>query len=593
MQKEQLKIISIVLLLSILVSAIGAISLNFFDTKTFKQTTLKQTTADGVNVYLDIYEPVSESNDAYLFQALRPAVIAVHGFGVSKEFFAQYGMELARLGIVTVCIELRSMGRSEGDFFNGGYSEWLQKVNFNREMTEQFPDISIFQNEVNLAFGLLESRTDIDMNSIALIGHSTGGGVVLQTGLLHPEKIKVTVGLAALPIEGVNATSHRNLMLVLGRFDEAFSYERTIELFRKSTGDPASIPNTRYGIFQDGTARIFMYTDFDDHFTETFNPAIMKASIQWIVSGLKGEDILVQGTVETYVNRVLLIGLSAIGLILVLVMMGIIALDKMKEKQNWNKKMKLITHNEQLEKIPILNSAVTIIGINLLCFPITLGFFYMILAVGMTSASFILPFMFTFAISIMIYSKMLSKKGIISGTQAIKELCIPTPFEFAFGLATGILMLAVLQIFFGRYFVSLLMPIHKIGPAIALWFGTIIFFIANEFWSRLIIQNRWEKEDFSQGTVVEFLKSKLLPAIIAGFTLWISMVLGVLIFQQIIFSNFIWMIIFLMLPLLIFINFLNAIWAPFARRIPPVAISFTITIVSALIAMSPYINVWV
>ncbi len=592
MQKEQLKIISFILLISITFSTIGAISLTVFDSNLFKQTTVKKTTADGVNVYIDIFEPVTNSNTAQLFQAPRPAVIAVHGFGVSKEFFAQYGMEFARLGIVTICIELRSMGRSEGDFFNGKYNEWLQGVDFDREMTEQFPDISIFQNEVNLAFELLQSRTDIDMNSIALIGHSTGGGVVLQTALLNPEKIKVTVGIAALPVDGINATSHRNLMLVLGKFDEAFSFERTLELFRKSTGDPASLPNTRYGIFQDGSARMLIYTPFDDHFTETFNPGIMKSAVEWIVSGLKGQDFSVQGTVDIYANRILLIGVSAIGLILAVVMFGIIALDKMKEKQNWNDKKKLVQHIEPLEKIRLLSSVVSLIAINLLCFPITLGFFYIILAMGMTSASFILPFTFTFAISIIIYTKILSKRGIINGKQSIIELCIPSPIELLFSVGIGIMLLTILQTFFGRYFVSLLMPMHKIGAGIILWIGTIIFLIANEYWSRLIIQNRWEKEDFRQGKLLDFIKAKLLTAIISGLTFWICIVLGVLIFQQIVFSNFIWMIVFLILPLLVFINFINAIWYPYARRLPPVAMTFSITVVSALIAMSPFVNVW-
>ena len=592
MKNEQMKTISVILTIAIIVSIVGTIALISFDAKIYKRTTLNRKTADGINVFLDIYEPVSDSSNQFLFENPRPAVIAVHGFGVSKEFFAHYGMEFARLGIVTVCIELRSMGRSEGDFFNGEYKEWLKNVDLKRELTEQFPDISVFQNEVNLAFELLESREDINMSAIALIGHSTGGGVVLQTGLFHPDKIKATVGIAALPIEGINATSHRNLMLILGGFDEAFSFERTINLFRQSTGDPISIQNMKYGNFVDGSARMFMHTPYDDHMTETFNPIIMEASVNWIVSSLKGQEMFVDETTAIYINRVLLIAVSAIGALISIILIGMIALDKMSQKQNWTRKRKLTTHYKELEKIPIVKLIVTIIGINILCFPITLGFFYLILLMGMTVASFILPFAFNFAISIMIYSKILSKKGIISGKQMIEEYCIPNAAELIFGIVSGILILMVFQSFFGTYFVSLLLPVHKIAAAVPLIIGTAIFLIANEFWSRLFIQNRWERENFTIAGVIEFIKSKLGSTILSSTTLWISMVLGILVFQQIIFTNFIWMIIILIFPLLIFINFISAVWYPYARRIPPIALAFVITIVSALIAMSTYVNVW-
>jgi hypothetical protein len=175
----------------------------------------------------------------------------------------------------------------------------------------------------------------------------------------------------------------------------------------------------------------------------------------------------------------------------------------------------------------------------------------------------------------------------------IIENCIPTLTEWMFGIVSSLIILAVLQAFFGNYFVSLLIPIHKIPAAIPLILGAIIFFMANEFWSRLIIQNRWENQDFTPARLIPFIKSKIGTSIISSFTLWISMVLGIIIFQQIVFSNFIWRIVFLMLPLLIFINFINAIWYPYSRRIPPIALAFVIPVVSALIAMSPFVNVWV
>lgn len=592
MDSKNKKVVTILIFVGLCVAIIGTIAFSNTNAEIYKKTTIQRTTADGVNVYLDIYEPAPGSKASHLFSDPRPAVIAVHGFGVSKEFLAMHAIEFARVGMVTICVELRSMGKSEGEFFNSGYQEWLENVDLDREMTEQFPDLTYLQYEMDLAFDVLSERSDIDMNSIALIGHSTGGGVVLKTALLHPDKIKVTVALSPLPIEGVNATTHKNFLLVLGRFDEAFSYDRELALFRQATGNSSAVENTMYGNFADGSARKFIYTKYDDHMSEPYNPVIINFDVNWIVSALKGQDTIVEGTVETHTTRMGQMIMAVVGWIIVIISVGALWLDVLKEKQNWDDKRKLVEVDDNLTNIPLWKSILTIMGINVALAPLTIGLFFAILAIGMTVASFIFPYLLTFGVSIMIYAKILSKKKIINGKEMLMKYCIPTGPEVIFGVVMGIAFLIVLQTFFGNNFVSMIFPIHKTVQTILLTIAAAVFLIANEFWTRLFIQNRWLNSELKYDHPGNIFKGTVFSTCISSFMIWTAQILGILIVLQIVYTKFIWMIVILILPILLLVNGLNAMWYTSAKRIPPVAMSTAIPITSALIAMSAYINIW-
>ena len=168
--------------------------------------------------------------------------------------------------------------------------------------------------------------------------------------------------------------------------------------------------------------RKFIYTNATT--SEPYNPVIIKFDVIWIVSSLKGQYTIVEGTVETHSTRMGQMIMAVVGWIIVIISVGALWLDVLKEKQNWDDKRKLVEVDDNLTNIPLWKSILTIMGINVALAPLTIGLFFAILAIGMTVASFIFPYLLTFGVSIMIYAKILSKKKIINGKEMLMKYCI-------------------------------------------------------------------------------------------------------------------------------------------------------------------------
>ena len=126
---------------------------------------LSTQTSDGVTISYNIFEPTSGGLN-------KPAIIIGHGSMVNKEMMKGYALELAAAGFVVVPLDFRGHGQSTMV-----------------EPDNKTKDIIAIKEYLN-------TRGDIDMNSLGYIGYSMGG---LGQELIHQDlAFKCFIGIPTL-----------------------------------------------------------------------------------------------------------------------------------------------------------------------------------------------------------------------------------------------------------------------------------------------------------------------------------------------------------------------------------------------------------
>jgi len=122
----------------------------------------------GLRCAADLYLP-----DQVPKGTKQPALVIGHGFSVVKEALVEHGRAFARAGFVTLAIDYRTFGRSEGE-----------------------PRASLFpMNEAEdyrNGISYLESRPEVDGDRIGIWGTSFSGGLVMFVGALD-RRVKAVV----------------------------------------------------------------------------------------------------------------------------------------------------------------------------------------------------------------------------------------------------------------------------------------------------------------------------------------------------------------------------------------------------------------
>lgn len=110
--------------------------------------------------------------------ARHPAIVLGHGFGIRKESLVDEAEYLTRAGFLTLAIEYRSLGESEGE---------------PRGSIFPLNQVEDFRNAVSF----LRRRDDVDPDRIGIWGASFGGGVAILTAAID-RRIKCVVAMAPI-----------------------------------------------------------------------------------------------------------------------------------------------------------------------------------------------------------------------------------------------------------------------------------------------------------------------------------------------------------------------------------------------------------
>ena len=167
------------LLLSFLLIVVGTIGARLIltDAGAIDVTGIKIPTQDGQWVVADLYKPVSATEDDPA-----PLVVVVPGFQRTKETQTNMALELARRGIVVICIDPYAQGDSSSSF---------QTQSATTEGYGLIPVVEYVYSTPNLNY--------VDRTRIGATGHSAGGNAAIRAAAYFgTEAIDGTVATSKL-----------------------------------------------------------------------------------------------------------------------------------------------------------------------------------------------------------------------------------------------------------------------------------------------------------------------------------------------------------------------------------------------------------
>ncbi len=200
-----------------------------------------------------------------------PGILAVHGFGNSRETQDAAAIELSRRGYVVLAIDQPGHGRSDNPAFSGE-----------------------FGGPASLAY--LRSLAIVDQDNIGLTGHSLGGYAISAAAAAYPDGYQAMVLLDSSPGPAAAPDFPRNTLVVMGQwseFAEAFwgapprqiADSEALQAFFST--DDTIVVDEVYGSFDDGTARM-LANPLTNHPGTTHDLDTTQHIIEWFAQTLDG-----------------------------------------------------------------------------------------------------------------------------------------------------------------------------------------------------------------------------------------------------------------------------------------------------------------
>ncbi len=262
------------------------------------KTTLQTQTTDGVTIFYNLYQPLEVTQG--------PVVVIGHGVNVNKEMMTTFAVELAARGFIVASLDWRGHGRSTG---------FLEREGLYLDLEAVIADIP--------------SHAVVDMEKIALIGYSMGGFPTYTYAVDHAA-VKAWVGVGTVADGSISDTATpQNVLMIIAKYDEAFSLEDARESMVYLTGEPLdSIEFEKvYGSISGGTARKIHVVPGADHLTTPWNSDFVHSATSWITETFEGHPV---DSTVTFHKRVIFLLAGLIGLVGLVCTLSSVLADKLK-----------------------------------------------------------------------------------------------------------------------------------------------------------------------------------------------------------------------------------------------------------------------
>ena len=425
---------------------------------------LSTETSDGVTISFNVFEPSNGGIN-------KPAIIIGHGSMVNKEMVKGYALELAAAGFVAVPFDFRGHGQSTM-----------------AEPDNKTKDIIAIKEYLN-------TRGDINMNSLGYIGYSMGG---LGQELIHNDlsfKCFIGIGTWLYPnLRNGTLANPLNVLMIQAIFDEAIDLPALKESLAVRVGIPVSSvdSNKLYGSFQGGNASMIYLEDLSNHLTVAWTEDFIREARDWAINSFE-LDVVDE---NFYVNiRGLILLLQVIGGIgfffltieplskLILTIKG----DREKEIQDY--------------KIEVPDMSVMSISIKTILYSIVLGipgvliFIPLLLILPLAVAAFVLALLFGQAFGIIVLLWRIGKKSDLS-----LRMILSRPFkgrdtflrQIILGAILGAILFLIIYFSIGLNYLGLIPAITKLWTMpIYFIIGFFVILILNVV-TQVILQNKFD-----------------------------------------------------------------------------------------------------
>ncbi len=545
----------------------------------YNQTT---TTSDGVTLYFDIFEPIGGANP-------RTAIILGHGFMVNKEVMKLIAVDLASNGFLVVAFDFRSHGRSEGDFnfmadnfdFDEFSIEYLLGLLSNEALAR---DIMAMKH-------YLQERGDVDMDNLGYVGYSMGGGAGIAA-LANDSDFRAMVGLAPAPdFLHTNLTRPQNLLVVVGKQDEAIPYGDLLKMLENKTNKTVttaeinanvtlSLTSTwewEQGSFAAGTAARLYVDPLAEHFLAAWNLNFIREIKSWFLRALM--NISTPPEASTYGPLVFLLILQIIGGVGFFFTIAGPMIDKFGRKSE----SPVIAPQYFEEKSPTKLIGGVSIFVLLFSFPCMLIILPVFFTPQLMTALQLMLLMGP-SFAVLLYLKQLTHRK-VKIRQIYRDLFHATnKWNILVGFGLGILFYLILLASIGQ--ILSLVPALGKWPWVPLYFLVALFCFANFIMLfQGVLQERMVREGAKFRALV---KHALL-----NFALTIVTMTYVLLVPCLLLRNYFIMMFFIpMVPLLLAASFMGTLFYAKSRDnlIPSIAAATQICML--MCTLSPILMVW-
>ncbi|MBN2851737.1 MAG: alpha/beta hydrolase [Clostridia bacterium] len=296
-------------------------------------------TDNGEVITYKLYVPDSATADNP-----SPAVLLIHGYQNDKDTSGAYALELARRGIVAMCLDAYGHGDTTIGMVSRGYTshkipKWeatvkgperfLLMMSFSTLDFYTLPDVAESNMDSSMggriAYSLLKEMPFVDSDNMGVAGHSMGTyaawsiaetfqdhkAVLLECGELIPEEY----------YDSENIEFH-NVLLLQAKYEEFTAFcdytHSTSGLmdtelrYHDFAGQDSPISwNTTYGDFYDGTARRIQLLNIN-HRLVTISHEGMATTVEWFEKAFDIDPLISSDNqIAIYKELLIFIGLLA------------------------------------------------------------------------------------------------------------------------------------------------------------------------------------------------------------------------------------------------------------------------------------------
>ncbi len=208
-----------------------------------------------------------------------PGVLIAHGFSGSKQLMLGYAHVLAHNGYSTLLWDLPGHGANAQPFVYDN-----------------------LQHSFDVALAALQQQPEVDLDRLAAVGHSMGGGVVLNGGIEHGDALDAIVAISSTDAP-VTPELPKNLNLQLGAW-ESYLLKYAQQLLIQAGGANSNL--------SEGKGRLLQVIPAVEHATILFSGVSHQATLDWL------NQTFDRATVNPYKDRRMAwYGLHLLGWILI------------------------------------------------------------------------------------------------------------------------------------------------------------------------------------------------------------------------------------------------------------------------------------
>jgi pimeloyl-ACP methyl ester carboxylesterase len=178
-----------------------------------------------------------------------PGVLVAHGFSGSKQLMLGYAHVLAQNGYSVLLWDLPGHGANTQPFV---YDH--------------------LQSSFDVALSTLQQQPEVDAARLAAVGHSMGGGVVLQGGIEHGDILDAIVAISSTDAP-VTPELPKNMSLQLGEW-ESYLLKYAQQLLQQAGGANADLSA--------GKGRSLAVIPAVEHATILFSDVSHRATLDWL-----------------------------------------------------------------------------------------------------------------------------------------------------------------------------------------------------------------------------------------------------------------------------------------------------------------------